>query len=285
MIGSIIGVALCVILYFILDPIKPDKRNSVVLLQCHYHYELIKDNKVEAKTKSYPYFGTGFFISKDGKIVTNLHIAKPWLFEEDDVKAIKTAYLTKEYGEMGALLTSGLYEVRGVMDYVAVYPHGSVYSEQNAIKAHVIAASENKDVDLAILQLDSNVLPSTSDYISVSDISKSADDVDVGDKVCAIGFPTGLYLQIEDDEQARDQKRLLLESYKTEGIVIRSGTDVNFEHNAMTEGGSSGSPIFDSRGNVVGVNSAHKSQAESNNNNIAIDAALIHGLLNRKVKY
>ena len=217
--------------------------------------------------------------------MTNLHIAKPWLFEEDDVKAIKTAYLTKEYGEMGALLTSGLYEVRGVMDYVAVYPHGSVYSEQNAIKAHVIAASENKDVDLAILQLDSNVLPSTSDYISVSDISKSADDVDVGDKVCAIGFPTGLYLQIEDDEQARDQKRLLLESYKTEGIVIRSGTDVNFEHNAMTEGGSSGSPIFDSRGNVVGVNSAHKSQAESNNYNIAIDAALIHGLLNRKVKY
>lgn len=303
--GGILGVAACIAVAVFLPDIigkigKRDKANAVVMLECYYHYQVLVDGVVQDNTKTMSYSGTGFFISEDGKLVTNLHIAKPWLYENnaeliknsyvDDLKdealwQVKLATTNKEMNNATALnKIADRIQVRGVLDKVYVVPNGKVYSEQNAIVAHVVSASENIDVDLAIVQLDSGTLPEGSDYVRISNISKSDQDLEVGDKIYTIGFPSGLSLQISE-EHVVDNKPMILEAFRTEGTVIRSGSEVDFEHNAMTEGGSSGSPIFDTKGNVVGVNAAHKAGAKDNNYNIAIDACLIHDLLNKKVKF
>ena len=50
------------------------QKNLVEVFRCFslLLIDEISDNKGQ-------YSGTGFFISKDGKLLTNLHVVKPWL--------------------------------------------------------------------------------------------------------------------------------------------------------------------------------------------------------------
>ena len=41
--------------------------------------------------KPFEIYGTGFFVSKDAKLITNRHVAEPW--KEDYFKKAFTAYL------------------------------------------------------------------------------------------------------------------------------------------------------------------------------------------------
>lgn len=307
--GVIGGVAAAVVLALvtaIVIPWKKDYTNAVVWIVGEYHYEILDNGAVVESTESLQYYGTGFFISEDGKIVTNLHLVKPWLFEPDILNSIKRNYIQRnqwdavyktvtaeglgDVSDAARLMMSSLVEVRGVLDNVYIFQSGKILSIQNsrpvtinAPMATLISASDNTSVDIAILQLDERKLPDGAKYIKTSAISTSADDVKVGEKLKVYGFPQGLGLQ--DFEDVETSNRIRLEPYYTEGICTISGTNVDFGHNAMTESGSSGSPIFNSKGKLVGVNSAHRLAAKDNNYNIGIDAVYIHSLLNKTVSF
>ena len=299
-IGGVAGaVAACALIIYLIIP-KPDYVNSVALVQGYYHYEVMLDDQVIDKTDVMSYEGTGFFVSDDGKLVTNLHIAKPWLFE-DVSEQIKNAFLAewkkqamtgvklaRTYSELSAAATldalTNNIKVVGVLDKVRVYPNGNVYAEQNAIDATVVATSSNTEVDIAVMQLVTQKLPERATYVKRSNISQDPNDAKVRTELFVVGFPQGRNLQLSGDNVSNNN-RIMLEAYRTEGTVIRSGNDVNFEHNAMTEGGSSGSPVFDKKGRLIGVNAAHWGTSKDNNFNIAIDASLIHGLLNKPIDY
>lgn len=281
---------------------------TVVFISGNYHYEvfigddLVERISIDSRTEEpFTYSGTGFFISDDGKIVTNLHIAKPWEYDKYMINEIRnTLSRTLMFGtytdlltaqtlselesavDQAALLNNVSEKIRivPVMDQLLVIPNKKIFAFDNAIQASVIAASENTDVDLALIQLVTQKLPEGADYVKLSSISKSADDVHVGDDIKTIGFPTGLYLQ-SSSAGANANQQIKLEAYETKGTCIRSGTEVNFEHNAMIEGGSSGSPVV--KGNkVVGVIS---SGYQGTQYNFAIDARFIHGLIDKPINY
>lgn len=310
--GVAAAVAVIVTLGCIIPSMRTNYKDALLWLYGEYHYEVyvngvLKDRYPESTNMSYS--GTGFFISEDGKIVTNLHLVKPWLFGDgpDMMNSLKQAQMKVEqmdasyktataetWGDLleaaNSSVLSSLVEVRGVLDNVYVFQSGKIISLQNsrpvtttALTATVTASSDNTDIDIAVLQLDEQRIPEGANYVRISSISTSAEDVEVGDKLRVYGFPQGLGLQNYADVTTNN--RIKLEPYYTEGICTISGTNVDFGHNAMTESGSSGSPIFNAKGKLVGVNSAHKSAAKNNNYNIGIDAALIHGLLNKAPKF
>lgn len=304
--GRILGVAACIaIAIFVTSKIiiRPNYEETVAMIYTSYHYDIyVKGEKTRSVyDESFGGMATGFFISEDGKLVTNLHVAKPWMFsdvdeklkEEEQAKYFASADFTTAVAETfddldrsaktRAIASS--VEVVGVMDELLILPNGKVHSPQNAIRAHTIAASNNIEVDIAVIQLDNNKTPDDADYVRLSKISKSSEDVVVGDNVYVLGFPTGYQLQLNSEDEYKGYKAFTLEAFRTEGTVTRSGSDVNFEHNAMTEGGSSGSPIFNDKGILVGVNNSHKNGGYDNNYNVGIDACLIHKLLNKEVEF
>lgn len=277
---------------------KKDYTKAVVWLGGSYHFEILVGDKVVETVPGGTIQGTGFFISEDGKLVTNLHIAKNWVVRQEYMNYLKTTYIQDNthyasimadiYDDKGTLAEqvayNSLVQVRGVLDEMLVVPSGKVLAEQNAYTANIVAASDNIHVDLAVMQLDIESLPPGAEYINLNATSTSDADVKVGEKLVVIGFPAGLEMQTADPSNTKNN-RVKLEAYRTEGICTRSGSDINFEHNAMTEGGSSGSPIFDSRGKLIGVNSAHILITDDNNYNVGIDAFLINELLKKSINF
>lgn len=152
-------------------------------------------------TTSESVIGSGFIISEDGYIVTNYHVAEP--------------YLT--YGSQGG------YDLKVVMYDDSVYDAEVVgYEEQNDIAVLKIAAS--------------GLTPVTIGNMS---------NVDVGDKVYAVGNPLGelTYTMTDGIVSALDRV-----------ISTEASTSLNvFQISAAVNSGNSGGPVYNECGEVIGV--------------------------------
>ena len=142
--------------------------------------------------------GTGFFVSADGKLVTNAHV------------------------------------IEGAASANAKLENGATYSIRGVLKPAI-------DKDLLLLQADAKDVP----YLTVSDQPMP----DVGSRVAVIGSPFGL------------------EGTVSEGIVSghrdAKKDDQWLQMTAAVSPGSSGSPVVDENGKVVGVATfiVHNAQA------------------------
>lgn len=269
------------------EKIYKDHSNSMVMLVGTYHYEVSagdldledlgyatkflfingepvsKDRLTEDQFYQYAtYTGTGFFISDDGQIVTNLHIVKPWLFS-DPVQEFE-AYYKKEFAKLAetraAVLASygltpeGLsayisqIKVEGVSDGIFLVPQGSYFSATSAQKCRVLSAGKDVEKDVALIQSEQMDLPNKhATFINLKDLLDTNEEVyTVGRKVFMLGFPHGI--KIQDREMIEG-----IQVFCHEGHITNKSTEYGFISDATAAGGASGSPIFNGKGKVIGI--------------------------------
>lgn len=258
-------------------------RNSAVLLLGFYYYKVSAGNldleqlglptevvlmdeaiqKVEGlQSRMKSFTGTGFFVSDDGKIVTNLHIVRPWLFDKElsvisDKYKMLIATVASENPALNAF-TSQI-KVEGVLSYIGMLPNGSYFSAENLKQCRELVGHDNIDKDVAILQLESKKLPGTN--CSIVDLNQAVlddSDIRVGSHIYTMGFPFGLSIQ---DLKSSKGVQILANG----GSITQECTKYSFGFNAPSYGGASGSPIFNSRGQLVGVLNSGVSKSQGFN--------------------
>ncbi len=232
------------------------------------------------------YTATGFFISENGQIVTNLHVVKPWLFG-DEAKLVEEykSELTYKLSKFSELLVSnniplGLsayisqLKVEGEMDYIALIAQGDNFDPDNAIKCKVLSAGNDPQKDVALIQTVSKRLP-TSDctFVNVKDsIDISDKSLEVGQHVYTIGFPAGMGLQEGENEKG-------IQVYAQGGDITRQDSEFDFSYNAAAASGASGSPVFNKYGMLIGVHHAGASASLTQGYNYGVKAKYIKELL------
>jgi len=186
-------------------------------------------------------FGTGFLVAGDGRLLTNHHVAEPWLDDED----------LKQLVEKGAVAFAS--------SYTAYFPASS-----QGIPARIERISAQ--ADLATLKLQTPAPPHT-ELLEIDDRSEASI---TGDPVVLIGYPTGIEGILA--RAGRDVTRRVAENGQavTEIVsqlaaehLIRPTTtqghigDIlkdKIVYDAATTSGGSGGPLFNRNGKVIGVN-------------------------------
>ena len=270
-------------------------KNSIVLLIGYYYYEVSAGNldlkKLELPTEVVVsngklkavngqrgnmniYTGTGFYVSEDGKIATNLHIARPWLYDKEQslISDQYKMYLSVAASENPALNAfTAQIKVEGVLSYIGMIPNGAYFSEDNLKQCRELIAHDNTENDVAILQLETKKLPDENcTIVNLTHAVANDSDICVGSHVYTMGFPFGLGIQ---DLKASKGIQLLGHG----GSVTQECSDYSFGFDASSYGGASGSPIFNEKGQLIGVLNAGISKSQGFN--YAIKASHVVSLL------
>lgn len=274
-------------------------KNSTVLLIGYYYYKVsagnldlskldlptevvISNGKLKAvngqRNNMNLYTGTGFYISEDGKIVTNLHIVRPWLFDKElslisDQYKMFMASAASENPALNAFTAQ--IKVEGVLAYIGMIPNGAYFSDENLKQCRELIAHDNTDKDVAILQLETKKLPDSN--CSIVDINQAIvndSEIQVGAHIYTMGFPFGLTLQ---DLKSPNGIQLLGHG----GSITQECTRYSFGFDAASYGGASGSPIFNDKGQLIGV--LNSGISKSQGFNYAIKASHVIDLLNNNI--
>ncbi len=188
-------------------------------------------------------FGTGFLVGRDGRLLTNHHVAEPWWGNQ----------------ELKPLLDRGA--TAFAVSYTAYFPEATA-----GIEAEVARISP--DADLATLQLQAPAPPHAT-LLQLDDRSQASV---TGDPVVLIGYPTGIdgilaragtdvTRKVAGDAHNVTQivsqlaAQHLIRPTTTQGHIGDVLKD-KIVYDAATTSGGSGGPLFNREGKVIGVNFA-----------------------------
>jgi pSer/pThr/pTyr-binding forkhead associated (FHA) protein len=213
---------------------------------------------------------TGFFISSNGVLVTNQHVAQPWLYgaDKDFLKEISMLY----HKQTGIALSD--IKADGVIEYIYAVPHGAYFDSTNATKCHVVTTSGSKDEDVAILQTVNTKLPDGATYIPLAKISSETSPI--GCEIFTMGFP--LIGTLQDTGANENTAKKALQATGAAGVVTMNNDKYTYGFDATSYNGASGSPIFDKKGNVIGIVTARVTATQGYN--FGLKAKYITKLLN-----
>ncbi len=319
-------------------------KDAVVLVEHTYAYEVsIKGSKSfiisasgsgnDERTVN----GTGFFVTQDGKIVTNHHVAEPW--NASDIKGNSESYIKerisqilpdsiqenqyknyldenwnvyndevgdyedgespearqelnpeaiavadkiindstlvvedsenigietvpKENTEIKYVNFEDI-EVKGISIKISVALHGS---NDSWLPCKVLKISKDEEVDVAVLQLNSNQLPdSVSNIIDLNEAISDDMSIKPGTNAVLIGYPMGMTL-------ASTRKGIKVQVY--EGQINKESDGVSLQYNVTSTHGASGSPVFNQCGNLIAINYAGYDEAQGYNFGIVAKHAI-----------
>jgi serine protease Do len=189
------------------------------------------------------FFGTGFLVASDGRLLTNRHVAEPWWSDEE----------LKELVDRGAEAFA--------LSYMTYFPG----------MAHGIAVQLDRIsevADLATLKV-KGPLPPDAASLQLDDRSEASVS---GDPVILIGYPTGIegiLARADSDvtrklaENAHDVTEIvsqlaaqhLIRPTITQGHIGDVLND-KIVYDAATTVGGSGGPLLNHDGKVIGVSTA-----------------------------
>ena len=189
------------------------------------------------------FFGTGFLVARDGRLLTNHHVVEPWWADEE----------LKQLVEKGTVAFAA--------SYTAYFPGSS-----QGVAAKVDRISEK--ADLATLKLQTPA-PSHAALLELDNRSEASVS---GDPVVLIGYPTGIdgiLARAGTDvtrkvaENAHEVSQIvsqlsaqnLIRPTTTQGHIGDVLKD-KIVYDAATTSGGSGGPLFNREGKVIGVNFA-----------------------------
>jgi S1-C subfamily serine protease len=216
-----------------------------------------------AAVAEFQFSGSGFYVG-DGFVITNRHIAQPWL-ADDRAQSLSSS-------------------VRGQPRLKKLNAYFPDQTQPIPLKFKVAGSRD----DLAVCLLDIKDLPTD---IPVIPLETDEDAVAVGKTVVMMGFPSGIdrLLALLDDAESRSiQQRYggsldsllghLAESRRIQPLTTQGNiTDVNsrrIAYDARTAEGGSGAPVFGPTGRVIGVNFAVFTENEASNFAVPIRYAI-----------
>lgn len=240
----------------------------------------LTDDEEEIKKESNGSSGTGFFISEDGMLLTNRHVARPEVDDEeikDVLKSLKRS-LKNMYSEYMEKVATEYEEYEGNvsrqakcvelynsykkareeiddmdMNEAEVITHSDLYVAFNGSqfvklddlsKCDIIAVSEDEKVDLALIQLKDGETPENT-YIFK--LRETDDELTMDEKLYMIGFNKGLTI-------SKTVQGIRSQIYS--GNITQKGDGEKILYSIPSLPGSSGSPVVDEYGNLVAVNFA-----------------------------
>lgn len=185
--------------------------------------------------------GTGFFVTNDGYIITNAHVAKKVKVSELKEELLKgvSGWLRKVLPDKGFSRV----EINDIADdFKSLFSRSKLQYRVKTSNDHdysVEVVTSDADVDLALMKVD------TEEPFNFAVLGDSR-DLGVGDEVVAIGYP----LQTSIDTFLTDFTSTL-----SSGIVSAIRTDNwGIQHTASINPGNSGGPLFNNSGLLVGIN-------------------------------
>lgn len=216
--------------------------------------------------------GSSFVVSSDGYMLTNYHVVKQYLQDREKVKT-----------QFGDKLASPL--VVGDETYTRIFTTLIVVMEEHQLEAEVVDRVFSDDMDFALLKLnDPGSHPVGIVPIPIHPNVVSGEPlIEQLEPIYALGFPAAA--DVFDDsrkenraafpESVDDLVNWIKDQRKTVDILsenageysITSGrvsrvvdsNSMNYEyitHDALIAGGSSGGPLLDKNGFVIGINTA-----------------------------
>jgi len=203
-------------------------------------YEVQKGAKAAV---SLEYMGTGFLVDDRGHIVTNRHLTEPWTIDP----------LVTERVKAGAVPT--------LISLLAFFPGKSAPYRVSPLRVSKVA-------DVALGRL--SPIPKG---VTPIPITPQKSPGAIGEAVVLLGYPTGVegvLARMEDDQATalmathRGNLKSLVQAVSDLGAVRPLATQGHvgdivanrIVYDAQTTGGGSGSPVFNSRGEVIAVNAA-----------------------------
>lgn len=187
--------------------------------------------------------GTGFFISTDGKLLTNRHVVGSAKSEAENTEVVKSAIQSFLY-QNGLTGLAAAVQVEYVVLSVGIVQNDTfIDNESNLIPCTILRTSDNEELDVAILQTNSKTIPSGSTYV---DLSKAVptEKLKLGYEICTIGFPQSFTI---------GQTSVGLEANNQSGEITQERGIYQYGHNVTIHQGASGSPVYDRKGRFAGI--------------------------------
>lgn len=184
--------------------------------------------------------GTGFVVA-NGLIATNRHVAEPWYGDPDS----------------GALIDKGA--TPRLEKMVAYFPGSPA-------PVNLTPAALSSDGDLAVMRM------GDAAGLSLAPLPLAEDKPNAGELVAVVGYPMGVLgmmakaptpvyarLAFRRDDQGAASELAALSLIRPSATCGHLGDVVGDKliYDAPTAHGASGGPVFNSRGEVVGVNAAY----------------------------